>query len=273
MNNSVIMLGTGSPRLNSERIPSAQLLIMGNLPILVDCGEGATMQLVKSGIPPQEVKYVFFTHLHADHILGYANFLISGWVEGRRELTIVGPLGTKKMHELLLDMLKEDIAYRMSLGRPEAGIYDVKIIEIEVPSTVALDLPIEITCARMNHNVPTFAYRFEKDGKSIVFSGDTAPPTDGLAKLAEGADMIIHDSALTLIEGDQMENAEKIWANLQKEHCTPAQAASTAEKAKVTSLVLTHFLPKMNPKKVLAEAENVFSGDIFVPNDLDVIKF
>ena len=121
MNHSVIMLGTGSPRLNTERLSSAYLLVMEGTPILVDCGEGATMQLVKAGISPQEVKHVFFTHLHADHMLGYANFLISGWLEGRRELTIFGPVGTKKMHDLLIEMLEDDIAYRMSLGRPEAG--------------------------------------------------------------------------------------------------------------------------------------------------------
>lgn len=272
MSHSVIMLGTGSPRLNTERLSSASLLQMGDVPILVDCGEGATMQLVKAGVPPQKVKHVFFTHLHADHMLGYANFLISGWVEGRRELTIVGPVGTKKMHDLLIEMLEDDIEYRMSLGRPEAGIRDVKVIEIEEPGHVDVELPMEIHCARMIHNVPTYAYRFEKEGVSVVFSGDTAPPTDELVKLAEGANLLIHDSALTRIEGDQMTNASKIWENLQKEHCTPAQAAETARRANVDQLVLTHFLPKMDPKQAMVDAAEVFNGEIIIPNDLDIIQ-
>ena len=205
-------------------------------------------------------------------MLGYANFLISGWLEGRRELTVVGPVGTKKMHDLLVEMLTDDIDYRMSLGRPEAGVRDVKVIEIEMEGQVVIDLPIDIHCAEMNHSVPTFAYRFEKDGYSVVFSGDTAPPTDKLVKLAEGADLLIHDTALTPIEGDQMPNAAKIWENLQKEHCTPAQSAETAKRANVKQLVLTHFLPKMNPEKSLAEAAEVFSGKIYIPNDLDVIQ-
>ncbi len=272
MSHSVIMLGTGSPRLNTERLSSASLLQMGDLPILVDCGEGATMQLMKAGVPPQKVKHVFFTHLHADHMLGYANFLISGWVEGRRELTIVGPVGTKKMHDLLIEMLEDDIEYRMSLGRPEAGIRDVKVIEIEVPGHVDVELPMEIHCARMIHNVPTYAYRFEKEGVSVVFSGDTAPPTDELVKLADGANLLIHDSALTRIEGDQMTNASTIWENLQKEHCTPAQAAETARRANVDQLVLTHFLPKMDPKQAMVDAAEVFNGEIIIPNDLDIIQ-
>ena len=74
------------------------------------------------------------------------------------------------------------------------------------------------------------------------------------------------------IDGDKMPNAEKIWENLQKEHCTPAQSAETAKRANVKELVLTHFLPKMNPEKSLAEAAAVFNGKIYVPNDLDVIQ-
>lgn len=271
-NSSIIMLGTGSPRLTKERMASAHLLTMNGTKILVDCAEGTTMQLVKADIAPQDIKHVFFTHLHADHILGYANFLISGWVEGRRELTVVGPVGTKKMHDLLVEMLQDDIAYRMSLGRPEAGILDVNVIEIEHEGKVEIDLPIDIHCASMNHNVPTFAYRFEQEGESVVFSGDTAPPTDKLVELSEGADVLIHDTALTPYDGDKMPNAEKIWENLQKEHCTPAQSAETAKRANVKKLVLTHFLPKMNRDKTLAEAAAVFQGEIVIPDDLDIVE-
>ncbi|MFS0781969.1 MBL fold metallo-hydrolase [Bacillus sp. 1P06AnD] len=271
MNNSVIMLGTGSPRLTKERMATAHLVTLGGLPVLVDCAEGTTMQLVKLGIAPQDIKHVFFTHLHADHMLGYAHFLISGWLEGRRELMVIGPVGTKRMHDLTVEMLKDDIDYRMSLGRPEAGVRDVKVIEIEQEGPVEIELPIKIQCAKMNHSVPTFAYRFDHEESSVVFSGDTAPPTDHLAKLAEGAGVLIHDTALTPIDGDKMPNAEKIWENLLKEHCTPAQSAETAKKADVKKLVLTHFLPKMNPEKALAEASSVFKGDIIIPNDLEMV--
>ncbi|MEK3935614.1 MBL fold metallo-hydrolase [Sporosarcina sp. FSL W7-1349] len=268
----VIMLGTGSPRLNKERISSAHLLLAGDLPILVDCAEGTTMQLVKSDIPPQDIKHVFFTHLHADHMLGYANFLISGWVEGRRELTVVGPVGTKKMHDLLIEMLEKDIEYRLSLGRPETGIRDVKVIELAEAGQVNVDLPLLVQCEEMIHNVPTFAYRFDWEGQSVVFSGDTAPPTDALSRLAKDANMLIHDSCLTLIQDDKAPNASGIWKNLQKEHCTPAQAAETAKWANVDQLVLTHFLPKMNPDLAYKEAAEVFSGEIIIPNDLDQLQ-
>ncbi|MFD4818716.1 hypothetical protein [Peribacillus butanolivorans] len=40
------------------------------------------------------------------------------------------------MHEFLIDMLEDEIACRMSLRRPEAGIYDVKIIETEVLGSI-----------------------------------------------------------------------------------------------------------------------------------------
>ena len=267
----VIMLGTGSPRVNKNRFSSSQLLLVDDLKILVDCGEGATMQLAKLDIPPEEIKHLLFTHLHADHVLGYANFLISGWVEGRRELTVVGPKGTKKMHDQIIKMLENDIKYRLSLGRSKSGICDVKVIEILESGLVDVDIPVKIHCASMIHNVSTFAYRFEKEGKSIVFSGDTAP-SDELVQLSKNANLLIHDACLTLIQGDQLPNASTIWENLQKEHCTPTQAAETAKKANVDKLVLTHFLPKIDPQEVYLAAAKVFDGEIFVPNDLDVIN-
>ena len=76
----------------------------------------------------------------------------------------------------------------------------MNVIEIATPGRIDVALPINIHCARMIHNVPTYAYRFEQEGTSVVFSGDTAP-TDELVTLAVGANMLIHDSALTRIEG------------------------------------------------------------------------
>ncbi|WP_139488516.1 hypothetical protein [Brevibacillus dissolubilis] len=64
-------------------------------------------------------------------------------------------------------------------------------------------------------------------------------------------------------------NFKKIWDNLQKEHCTPAQAAHTAVSAGVKKLVLTHFLPGIDVEQVYQEASEVFrSGEVIVAHDL-----
>ena len=271
---SVTMLGTGSPRPNLERYPTSQLMVIDNLPILVDCGDGATTQLLKLGYENQQIKHLFITHLHADHCLGYGQFLIGGWTAGRRELTIVGPVGTKRFHQKCVEMFEDDIKYRMSLGRPATGILeDVTIIEVDDNTDeIKTDLPAKITTERMVHYVPTYAYRFEIDDKVVVFSGDTAPHK-GIVDISKNADLLVIASAVAKTEIYSADpNFKHIWENLQKEHCTPAQAAQVATDAGAKQIVLTHFLPGVDPKQVYEEAKVNFTGEVIVCEDLTKVE-
>jgi ribonuclease BN (tRNA processing enzyme) len=271
---AVRMLGTGSPRPSLERSGPAQVLWIDDLPILIDCGEGTTTQLLKAGIPPHTITHLWLTHLHSDHLFGYAQFLIGGQGDGRRELTVVGPVGTKKYHERILQLYEEDINYRLSLGRSPKGLMDVKIIEIEEPGEILTDIPAKVTAAKMVHNVPTFGYRFQVGEKAVVISGDTAP-TPELVKLAAGADLLVQDAAITTTsvytKGDNKEFL-KVFERLQYEHCTPTQCGETAEEAGVKKLVLTHFLPGANPDEAYEEARKVYAGTVIIGEDLQLIK-
>jgi ribonuclease BN (tRNA processing enzyme) len=268
------MLGTGSPRPDLERSGPAQVLFIDDIPVLIDCGEGTSNQLLKAGIPPEKINYLWLTHLHSDHLFGYAQFLIGGQGNGRRELTVIGPVGTKKYHERILEMYEDDISYRLSLGRSPKGLIDVKIIEITEPGEVKSDLPVKVTAEQMVHNVTTYGYRFEGGGKVVVISGDTAP-TDNLIEFARGADILVQDAALTTTsiytKGENKE-FEKVFINLQKEHCTPAQCGETAQKAGVKKLVLTHFLPGADPVEACREASELFSGKVIAGEDLQFIE-
>ncbi|WP_180994421.1 MBL fold metallo-hydrolase [Bacillus sp. Marseille-P3661] len=269
-NVSVVMLGTGSPRPNLNRSQPAQALVIDKETILIDCGEGTTAQLMKAGIAPESIKTLIITHLHSDHTLGYGQFLLGGWGQGRSELTIIGPKGTKAFHDSIVNMYSYDIDYRCSLGRSGAGIRDVRIIEFDEPGELKENpLPYKITTARMIHNVPTFAFRFEIGEKVVVISSDTAP-NEEIVELAQGADILVQNAGLT--PGVRSAALEKIWANLQKEHCSPAQAGTIAERAKVKKVVLTHFLPEADATIAFNEASTVFTGEVIVPEDLQVIK-
>ncbi|SDH16812.1 Ribonuclease BN, tRNA processing enzyme [Alteribacillus persepolensis] len=270
----VIMLGTGSPRPDIERGGAAQVLLVGNKPILVDCGEGATKQLMKAGIPPETVNVVFFTHLHSDHLMGYQQFLLGGWTAGRTHLTIYGPRGLKKFHDTTLSMFDEDISYRTSLGKNPEGLLDVNVVEIEDTGEIPTDLPLSVSAAEMVHNVKTYAYRFEKNGKAVVFSGDTAP-TPVIGDFSKGADILVQDAAMAVNDAYKpplSREREMMWENLQKEHCTPGQAGEIGEKAGVKQLVLTHFLPRIDKEQAYLDAKKVYSGKVIVPDDLQVIE-
>jgi ribonuclease BN (tRNA processing enzyme) len=271
---AVRMLGTGSPRPDLERSGPAQVLWIDELPILIDCGEGTTTQLLKAGIPPQTINHLWLTHLHSDHLFGYAQFLIGGQGDGRRELTVVGPVGTKKYHERILQLYEEDINYRLSLGRSPKGLMDVKIIEIEEPGEISTDIPAKVTAAQMVHNVTTFGYRFEVGGKVVVISGDTAP-TPEIVKLAAGADLLVQDSAITTTsvytKGENKEFS-KVFEKLQNEHCTPTQCGEIAQEAGVKKLVLTHFLPGADGDEAYEEVKKVYAGEIVIGEDLQIIE-
>lgn len=268
------MLGTGSPRPDMERSGPAQVLTIDGTPILIDCGEGTSTQLLKAGIPLESINHLFITHLHSDHLFGYAQFLIGGQGNGRREFTIIGPVGMKKYHERILQLYEEDLNYRLSLGRSPKGLMDVNIIEIEEPGKIEANIPAQVTCARMIHNVTTYGFRFQIGGKVVVISGDTAP-TPNIVELAKDADILVQDAALTTTSVyTKGSNAEfsKVFENLKKEHCTPVQCAETAQEAGVKKLVLTHFLPKADGKEAYEEASAVFGGEVIVPDDLQVVK-
>ena len=68
---------------------------------------GALIRLYQSDVLPNEIKNIFFTHLHSDHIVGFADILMTGWVYHRESpLQIYGPEGTKILLIALLNLIK-----------------------------------------------------------------------------------------------------------------------------------------------------------------------
>ncbi|MEK4026398.1 MBL fold metallo-hydrolase [Sporosarcina sp. FSL W7-1283] len=271
----VTMLGTGSPWPDVERSGPAQILWIDDQPILIDCGEKASYQLSKANIDLASIDYVFLTHLHADHILGYGQFLLGRWFSSRKKLTLIGPKGTKQFHQQILKMYEEDIAYKLSLGRPSEGLLDTNIIEIESSGEIEIDLPkqVKLRTAEMIHSILTYAYRFDTGEQSVVFSGDTAP-VDELVKLSLNADTMVVDCCLApnkIYSENISEERKRIWKELQKEHCDPEQAAKMASQAEAKQLILTHFLPGTLTDITHLLATKHFAGEVIVPADLDEI--
>lgn len=270
------LLGTGSPKPNIERHGPSQLIMVDNEPILIDCGEGTTNQLLKANIQPDDVKYLLFTHLHSDHVFGYSHFLLGGWSLGRNELTIFGPRGLKKLHEQIITMFEEDINYRCNvLGISSKGLLDVNVVELpDEGRTIKLDnVNVDIESTPVVHNVHTFAYRFDKGAHSIVISGDTAP-VESLIELSKDANVLVQDAAISpsAFEDPAADpNIKKIRELLTKEHCSPMQAGEIAEEAGVKKLVLTHLLPNTDRNEIYHSAKSTYSGQVIVGEDLDKI--
>ena len=97
---SVFILGAGTPTPTPERFGSAFAIQIGDELAMVDCGPAATHKLVKSGLWPTDVDYLFFTHHHFDHDIDYPCFLLCRWdqsVGKENKLQVFGPSPTEKI--------------------------------------------------------------------------------------------------------------------------------------------------------------------------------
>ena len=114
---------------------------------------------------------------------------------------------------------------------------------------------------------PTVAYRVEYDGKAVVLGGDGVP-CDTLDALCRGADAYVQ----TVIRGDIIRNIpSRRFQDVIDYHSTVAQAAQTAARAGVETLVLTHYVPPIQPGQEdewLALARPHFGGRIVLGADL-----
>jgi ribonuclease Z len=96
----IIMLGTGAALPDPERCHTSILVTLTNgRHFLIDCGHGATRQLMRVNVNPADIAHLLLTHLHHDHVCEFPFFVISSWILGRiGTLDVRGPRGTSNSH-------------------------------------------------------------------------------------------------------------------------------------------------------------------------------
>jgi ribonuclease Z len=284
---SLTFLGTGASIPTLDRNVAGIAIQREGETLLFDCGEGNQRQMMRYGVG-FTFNEIFFTHYHADHMLGITGLLRTMGLQDRSTpVTLYGPKGAQRI-----------LGAAVMLGI-ERNKFPIEIIEIKAGDRLAHD-QYDIVVFETEHRADTVGYalveherlgRFNPDrardlgipegplwgqlhkgkavtlddgrtfrpsdlvgpprsGRTLVYTGDTRPHLS-VIEAARGADLLVHEATFG---GDELERARETG------HSTASEAARVAFEAGVRRLVLTHISSRYNrdASELLAEAKAVF---------------
>jgi len=283
----LITLGTGAALPARGRYPTSQLLIVHEVPYLIDCGEGTQERLRSIGANFMRIGHIFISHLHGDHYLGLMGLISSMHLMGRTgKLHVHGPV-----------LLKEviDVQLRASLTYLRYPL-EFHALEPESGRVAWQDERVKVSLLALRHRIPCTGFVFEEtiaprplrkdriavipaylrsrikagedlrlDDGSVVPNADLThdPPkarryaycsdtayTPELIPFIDGVDLLYHEATFT-----------RQLAKRAKEtmHSTAEEAAMMARDAGVQQLLLGHFSSRYkSADQLLAEAMPVF---------------
>ena len=223
-------------------------------------------QLKKSGIDWKKIDRIFVTHKHVDHILGilWMMRMICQYVHQGEHPGNVEIYANSEVISALSQMANLVLQER-----------EIKQIGTNL-RLVPLDDGDEKSI--LNHRFSFFDLGAEKDyqfgfvmysgkNKFLACCGDR-PLLDEKKEYARECDWLLHEAFCLKSEAG-------IFKPYEKHHVTVSDAADIAHELRVKNLVLYHTEDKniANRKQLYTEeCRNSFSGNIFVPDDLDVIE-
>ncbi len=276
---------------------------------LFDCGEGTQHQFLRSALRTSQLRRIFITHMHGDHIYGLPGLLASLGLAGNSSgIDLYGP---KELNSYLQGILRSSssrISYPIQIHSIEKAAAERKII--------FEDEDFSVRSIPLIHRVPAFAYRVDQKPKPGRFDIEKAkafniPPGPIYSKLQRGekvqlqdgrlingkefcgpkragksvvycTDTIFTESAIELAQGADLLIHEATFAHqdsdlaYQRKHSTSTMAAQTAAEASVKQLVLTHLSPRyapgnaLTPKDLLKEAKQIFPNTLLAKDFLEI---
>ena len=270
---------------------------------LFDCGEGTQHQFQKSDLKSSQVRRVFVTHMHGDHIFGLPGFLASCGMAGtgQQPIDIYGPPDLAKYLEACRRYSKTHSSYPIQVHITETG----KVYE---------DDDYIVTAERLKHRIPAHGYRVvEKDrtghfdvkraatlgippgplygqlkrGEVVTLSdgrkvngSDLCGPTIEGRKFVYCTDTVFCENAIVLADRADVLIHEATFAHqdadlaYQRMHSTSTMAAQVALAAQAKQLIMTHFSPRYAPgnalglDNLLSEAQAIFPNTMMAKDFL-----
>ncbi|HZC16126.1 MAG TPA: MBL fold metallo-hydrolase, partial [Caulobacteraceae bacterium] len=250
------------------------LVKAGGVNLLADCGRGVVMRLAAAGVGPPALSAVLLTHMHSDHISDLNDVITCHWIMNPAPvpLKVFGPVGAKALVEATLAMLAFDVKYRIDHHADLNDAPNIEVVELSPGDAFAVG-DCTISAHRTDHSpvFPTLGYRIEHAGGVVALAGDTIP-CPGLDELCLGADVYVQ----TVIRDDMVRRIPmQRMQDILDYHSTVEQAAQTAARAGVRTLMLTHYVPNLVPGQEDAWREIArphFAGEIVLGDDLTSVS-
>lgn len=277
----VTLLGTGTPPPLMNRFGPATLVEAGDKMFLFDAGRGATQQMWRLKKPFGKLEALILTHLHSDHVVGVPDVWLTGWLRGpygRRDkpFRVIGPKGTENFMKHLQLAYAWDIDTRVvdqKMSR-EAGAANAEDVE---PGLVYDQDGVTIRAFANNHGEmidPSFGYRIDYDGRSVVISGDTKK-VQSVIDAAKGADLLVHSIGAAKQE---LLDSAPIWRLILAHHIQPEEAGEVFTEAGPKLAVFTHVvsltdgkIPPVGPDEIMERTRTTYDGPLVMGQDLMTI--
>ena len=293
-------LGTSASRPTVERNVSSIAVTREGETLMFDCGEGTQRQMMRYGIS-FALTDIFFTHMHADHMLGVTGLLRTLGLQGRTEpMNLYGPVGSEKMlwRAITLGSEKQHFEIRVFELTPDTPLkrqgYSIIPFTVEHGDRMAIGyhLTEETRLGRFNPEKaremgipegplwgkihkgetvqlpggrtikPAELVGPSRPGRRVVLTGDSRP-SEGTVIAATGADILIHEATFATEEAPRA---------LETGHSTAREAAEVAAKAGVKKLVLTHVSARYSrdTSELEREAREVFPATIIARDGMEI---
>lgn len=287
----ITILGSSGALPAYGRFPSSQLVEIENRYFLVDCGEGAQMQLMKLQANMHRINHIFISHLHGDHYLGLMGLIFTMHLLRRtNDLHIYSQPGLDEIITVQLKHSRSVPGYRiifhtLTPGKAEV-IFEDNLLTVQTlplvhklpslgflfrekpkprrvdkeklpPGLLIRQVAALKTGSDVTDDEGNILYKNEmltlepRKSRSYAYCSDTAYH-EALIEHLTGIDVLYHEATFT---EDEIQKAK------DTQHSTARQAALIARQAKVGKLLLGHFSARYRElEPVLAEAKEVFEA-------------
>jgi ribonuclease Z len=253
----IFFLGTGGSVATPQRDNTSFLFRSGAGLHLVDCPGGVIQKIKKLGFRPRDVRTIFLTHIHPDHVYGLPSFIHSLMLE-EGEVTVLGSKETVDFCGAFLDLFK----------LREAKVrFRVRFLSLGEGQSWETGRNLTALPFRTEHHPSSLAFQFvlNKERKSIFYSGDT-PARLGLVQKANSADVLIHDCSAP-------SRFFKRYPSLRAVHTDSLRLGELASESGIRFLLPCHFFGEVNfaLSEIETEIRRSFTGRLLCPADFDRI--